>query len=231
MAAGAFSRTHQADLVVEADATWWRDRQLPKTAHHREQIARAITLADAAIGDPLFAQVLVSMQTAGEIDWENRARKIPAEYRSDPTGWIVSRFAVEGNFNSDRVEIWRMKTWSGGTNTVTVGATYPCVTDSPGCPLATATNVYFVDRWARIGDEYSFANNLVHERVHAFGQIHDGQYSYPNRCDLAYVAGNLAEAVLRYRVTKTALPHDDSLCEALVQRLEAVDIMTRRTTD
>lgn len=83
----------------------------------------------------------------------------------------------------------------------------------------------YVKQWAESGNGYSWANNLVHERVHAYGQVHVGRYSEPNKCDLAYVAGNLAEAILRSTASGGPLPADSKLCPALTAELRAGRMM------
>lgn len=119
----------------------------------------------------------------------------------------------------------KFKKWYDATNKAMVGSTDVCRGDTLTPSCGTDTNVWFVRRWARTGDGYSWPNNFVHECAHAFGRVHVTQYAAPNRCDLAYVEGNLAGAILHFRASGAPLAVDSSLSPALVSELRAEGMM------
>lgn len=205
------------DLVLDR-AEFLSERQTAEfTATQREQIRLALARADSAVSDPRFGDILEMMESARQISWSfGRGGLLPREASGNRTAWLVARFRKNGNFRADQLHARDLDE----PNTVTTAWTSPCVDDTPDCP-GSDLNPGFLDKWAREGDTFALTNTVVHERVHSFGQRHSwlSQTTGANKCDLAYVAGDLAEVLMRSRAAGGAIPDDTSLCRALRRQL------------
>lgn len=178
-------------------------------------ITRAVSLANSITADTAFAAVLREMEAAREIDWGRRKRRLlPRESKRAPTGWVVGRFAAEGNYG--------LRDVGAGTFSYppTTAMTKACVPFSTSCPLRTRLAPGYV---AYTGQRINaLANTLVHERVHSFGQIHGRRQTRgANLCDAAYVMGDLAESLLEHRAQGAPIAPRQVLCRALHRRLAA----------
>lgn len=179
------------------------------TTREHALVSDAHAIGTRTVGDPLFREIVLELSSAGGIDWSGeRARHFPAEARVAPDEWLLEQFAAHGLFHVDSIRPWAklLPPWSH-----TKATSYAC---GPTVKL----NVLRLRR-----SEYSVANTLVHERVHSFCQIHpESQERPPNVCDAAYVYGELAEIIARYRSgEETVTPTEEpcpSLCAALLRR-------------
>ncbi|MFL5538207.1 MAG: hypothetical protein ACJ8J0_04410 [Longimicrobiaceae bacterium] len=186
------------------------------TQPQTRQIERALVTADSIVADTTFRRLLTELDADGKIDWRARQdTNLPDDAGRGRAAWFLARFATDGNFPVNRINARR-------TNSdVTTAWTAPCVVDTRRCRLETDLNPYFLDQWVREGNPFALVNTLVHERVHAFGEVHGyGQTRPPNACDLAYVAGDLAMYLLKSRAAAAAVdPGRETLCPELVTRL------------
>lgn len=179
------------------------------TPTFQPRIADAVRLQDAVIADPLFREVFMELDQAGAVIWEAESLTVSAagdaSRHPSPTRWLLDRYADRGGFALGVVSTWRKwNPWSS-TNAATV-------------PGRDATRL---NSWNLGPDGQAIAPTLIHERVHSFGQVHaHGQYKQPNQCDAAYIAGDLAEALLaRSSARPVTEPHVcPALCEALRRR-------------
>lgn len=195
----------------------------PFTPEQADLLRRAIATADSIVTDPVFRSVARGMEEWGSVDWrENRGKLLPEEAVPGRTQWLLARFGKEGNYRMEDVHPRRAR------GTGTTAWTRACRPSSPTCRLETDVNlnVVYVDSGRTI---YALANTLIHERVHSFGQVHGAsQYRADNVCDVAYVLGDMAEALLRHRAERAPIRPREDLCPALHERLEARGIVLPR---
>jgi|KBSMisStaDraftv2_1062788.scaffolds.fasta_scaffold148297_4 hypothetical protein len=117
-----------------------------------------------------------------------------------PATPIIARYAEDGLFRSDQVQPWRP--WGMMFSSATAST-------APGS-ATTGLNVWKLDR--RVP---AVANTLVHERAHSFGFLHRcGETRAANLCDVAYVAGDLAEALSSHSCP------GEPVCPALAAELQ-----------
>ena len=130
-----------------------------------------------------------------------------------PVAWLLGRFETEGNYRVTDVHVGTSFSYPP-----TTAVTTACVPFSNTCALQTHVSPVWVTRTT--GMSNALANTLVHERVHSYGQMHGwSQKSGPNRCDAAYVMGDLAESLLRRREEGAPIVPRGALCRSLRRRL------------
>jgi hypothetical protein len=179
-------------------------------------LQRAIARADSVVSDSTYRRLLTQMGSSQDIKWERgHLRLVPVEGRHDPAEWFLARFLREGNFTL--AEIHPVEPDSVHATVAWTSACAPSV-----CALETYLNPWVIRSWEGEGYPYGLTNTLIHERIHAFGLEHaHGQKRWPNACDFAYVAGDVAEVMLRSRAAGAAVPEDadEPLCPAVRRRL------------
>lgn len=198
----------------------------PFTAEQAALLRGALSAADSIVADPVFRSVARRLEERGSIDWqENRGRLLPEEAVPRRTQWLLARFENEGNYRMEELYPRRAR------DTVTTAWTTPCRPSDRECAYETDVNLNVV----YVGPArtlYALTNTLVHERVHSFGQMHGrSQYRAPNVCDVSYVLGDLAEALLRHRAEGTAIRPREELCPALQERLEELGVVQPLSRD
>lgn len=188
------------------------------TPAQRSQVSDALVLAQRATDHPAFGAVLLSMEESSQIDWSEGRREAAerAGQGGSTIAWLIGQYDRRGQFDMDSVHAWVPK------NPFLLGTT---VAQVPTGSSSADLNVYLMDRTTRRShrDVIDIANTLLHERVHTFGLVHGRDQTRPtNRCDASYVAGDLAEALLRFEAAGSALPASDlptPVCEALLAQL------------
>lgn len=190
------------------------------TAEQTALLRRALPAADSIVADPVFRAVARQMEEEEQIHWtEDKLELIPDGARSRPTAWLLARFEKEGGHRLEELSPERY----GGTEITAV--TRPCGPYDPVCRPITRVNVEILRADSGVDPErtvHALANTLVHERVHAFGQKHGrSQARAPNRCDAAYVLGDIAETLLRHRAEGAPVVPRQTLCLGLQHRLRA----------
>ena len=175
----------------------------------------AIAWAEIVTADTSFRAIVREMEAAGEIAWGwKRRRLLPSGARQAPTAWLVDRFTTEGHYALEEIGV------SQASYPPTTAVTTACNPLDPTCALETDISPRYVTSTAAIPG--ALANTLVHERVHSFGQQHGwSQKRGPNKCDAAYVMGDLAESLLRHRTDGAPIIPRETLCRSLQRRLTA----------
>lgn len=176
------------------------------SAAQRARLAAALRIGEAALADSTFGAVVEEMAAAGEVVWRRRHRQRLPDSVAHPTRWLLRHVRAHGLFPADSLRVWPESRRQTRTTAVTTA-----------CHGATALNVFKLDR-----DMFAIANTLVHERTHTLCQKHGPRSGRaPNRCDAAYVFGDLAEMLAAYRATGAATQPRQTLCPALHARLAA----------
>jgi hypothetical protein len=174
------------------------------------RIDSALVAARAASTDTLFVALLRHMDERGELHWGRlRFRNVPKANRDSAATYFLARYARHAQFKRDSILPYE---WP--PDVMTMASTIP----STGW---TKLNVTKLNRSVA-----SIAGTLVHERGHDLGQIHIDNTAVNNRCDFAYVAGDLVAAIHRYRAagSKTVAVSPDPECPHLVSHLRARQI-------
>jgi hypothetical protein len=179
------------------------------SAAQEANVGNAIALQGEALLDRNFAEIMRELDGQGAIDWRNRLDETAAAEalaHARPVEWLLARFERDGGLSRSQVKAWRK--WNPLSST----------TASTAPHVLTRLNL-----WRLTSDQISLANTLTHERTHFFGILHPDDQTRPtNKCDAAYVSGDLSEALLASRpgtsrtiVTKNVCP---ALCSALARR-------------
>lgn len=189
----------------------------------RAQIDDARSLMSRAVDDPRFEAVLLAMGANGEIEWEGRLASGLTERPDDPTRWLLDRYAEADAPETEDIRPYVPYLGFGALSSTKASAGY-------GSRRIRLNVVYLERPTARIvRDPISIANTLVHESAHTFGQTHGGsQRADVNACDAAYVAGALAEALLRSDAAGGAIGEDEvssPVCTRLAARLRARGVL------
>jgi hypothetical protein len=180
-------------------------------AQHENYIASAIELQSTALSDPLFAGILLELHEAGDVIWDERLTeeaKAEAGAFDNKIIWLLGKYESSGGLDRVNLKPWRkwIPPWSATTAKF-----------NPNNGIVSLN----LNRFNK--DQFALANTFIHEKNHSFGLIHDSTQSrIGNQCDAGYLAGDLAEAILRSSVGNTGTtPHAPScpaLCGALEER-------------
>lgn len=178
------------------------------SAEQQGFVDRAVALQVPALGDPRFAQIMRELDAAGAVTWDGRlsARALDGASRySSPLEWMLARYGQDGGLPPANIRAWRK--WNPLSSTT-------ASTDQTG--------VIRLNLWNFNRSEAALANTFVHEQNHRFGLIHpESQRRAPNHCDPGYLAGDLAEALVRSNAGGGNSPHGPvcpALCAALSKR-------------
>jgi hypothetical protein len=178
------------------------------THGQKQLVTQAVGLTRVAIQDPLFTEVVLELDRMQAIEWDTaRTNELPEAARAEPTRWLLRQYQEHGPFEVAEVNAWIKwrEPW-----TITTAATTPGDDE-------TYLNIFKLGR-----SRFSVANTLLHERAHTFCQVHPvTQTRADNLCDAAYVFGDLAEVVTRYREEGMPAAPDQKLCPALCDVLRA----------
>lgn len=175
--------------------------------HHEQSINPALESQALAISDPLFAEILMELDEAGAVVWTERlnaAALEEAQSFDSKMSWFLAKYSSEGGLDQTELRPWRKWTppWSATIAKFNRGLVY--------------LNLNQFD-----ADEFALANTFVHEKNHSFGLIHDrSQTRLSNYCDAGYLAGDLAEALLRSAANNTGSTRHVPTCPALCDELE-----------
>ncbi|WP_156172162.1 hypothetical protein [Aurantiacibacter gangjinensis] len=186
---------------------------------HQRFISPAMEMQADAISDPRFAEILTELDAEGSIVWENRltdAADAEADLYSSRIGWLLAKYDEAGGLPSSKLRAWRK--WNPFSRTT---AAY-----NP------SNGEVSLNLWRFTADEFALLNTFVHEQNHSFGLIHDAsQTRINNMCDAGYLAGDLAEAILRTSSSESgsSTPHTP-VCPALRAALERRSMWFTQTT-
>ena len=189
----------------------------------RAQIDDARSLMSRAVDDSRFEAVLLAMGANDEIEWEGRLASGLAERPEDPTRWLVDRYESTDAPETENIRPYVPYLGFWPLSKTRAAAGY-------GSDEIKLNVVYLERPTSRIvRDPISIANTLVHESAHTFGQIHgDSQEAGVNACDAAYVAGALAEALLRSDAAGGAIMENEissPVCASLAAQLQARGVL------
>jgi hypothetical protein len=175
------------------------------TPRQRVLVNEAIAHTSVAVQDPLLTEIVLELDQQRAIEWDSlRIKALPADAQADPNGWLLRQYAERGPYEYHEVNAW----FPLNLFSITKAATTPGDT-------VTYLNVRKLRR-----SSFSVANTLFHERAHSFGQIHPvDQTRATNLCDAAYVYGDLAAILTRYRAENTPVEPEETLCPALCESL------------
>ena len=189
----------------------------------RAQVEDARSLVSRVVEDPRFEAVLLDMGANDEIEWEGRLASGLTERPADLTRWLVDRYKEAGAPQTENIRPYVPYRGLWPLSKTRAAAGY-------GSDEIKLNVVYLERPTSRIvRDPISIANTLVHESAHTFGQIHRGsQRADANACDAAYVAGALAEALLRSDAAGGAIMEKEissPVCASLAARLQARGVL------
>lgn len=147
------------------------------------KLRNALAIARSATKDTIFGQVLRRLAAANRIDWgARRLGRLPREQQRRPTAFLLEEYARRGHYQLSNLSAWE---WIAKPSVT--GSTTPCGPNS-------RVNEKKLSRTTR-----SVAGTMVHERAHTFCMRHNSNDITKNRCDFAYIAGDLAIAIAQYR--------------------------------
>lgn len=176
------------------------------------QVARleaALVIARRVARDTLFGAVLRRLAANGEIDWGNsRLRAIPRAQRGRAVAFLLDAFADRGLWAVSDLRAYDFPDESRTTSAVVA------------CADTARINI---DKLARTARE--IAGTMIHERAHAFCQRHRFNDRARDRCDFAYVAGDLTIVIDHFRANGSRpVLASSRWCPALRRRLQEFDI-------
>jgi hypothetical protein len=198
-----------ADLAT-ARLTEFSDRQ-------RAVLTTALQWADTMIADTTYTNVIGHLERSRIVEWTPiKYALLPPHIGMTYGSYMRGRFATEGNYQLTDIKA-RYK------NSKTTGWTTACRWDREDCRLETYLNTKFMTPNRPM---HAYVNTLIHERLHSFGMQHgDNQERAPNLCDAAYVYGDVAEALLRHRMSGTAIVPRERLCPGVHDYLVQLGIV------
>lgn len=203
--------------LVGADADLATARLAEFSDRQRAVLTTALQRADTIIADTTYTNVIGHLERSGIVEWTPRKSALLPQHIGMTYGsYMRGRFATEGNYQLSDIKA-RYK------NSKTTGWTTACPWDREDCRLETYLNTKFMtpDR-----PMHAYVNTLIHERLHSFGMEHgDSQKRADNLCDAAYVYGDVAEALLRYRMGGTAIVPRERLCRGVHDYLVELGIV------
>lgn len=178
-----------------------------------EKVQSAIYLQSEVINDPLFSKLLIELENEDKIDWQKGSTSQLKENLEDYQNrayWLLDMFKKRGGYDSSSVSIWRK--WNPWSSTTAVTNT---------CGNSTKLN-----KWKLKRDKFSIVNTLIHERVHSFCLTHPNEQTRElNKCDISYIAGDLAEILLLKKNGIKKRIMDKPICQALVEKVESYDLI------
>ena len=175
----------------------------------------ALRLQQNAISSPLYAEIFTELETTGAITWKtNTLVSNPLNNRqsySSNTEWLLANYNEKGMAEANNLSFYK-SFWRKSKTTAKVKT----------CSSTVKINIRKINGSR---DKFSWANTLLHERIHSFCLQHTGGQTRPaNMCDMAYIVGDLAEAVLIAQTEGTATKSYPNVCPALCEALSARDI-------
>lgn len=178
-----------------------------------EKVKSAIYLQQEIIDDSLFSKILVELEKEGSIDWQEGSTSKVKENFNDYQNrayWVLEMFQSKGSYDSSSVYLWRKwNPWSA-----TTAVTNPC------------GNSTKLNKWNLKRDKYSIANTLIHERLHSFCLVHpDEQTREKNKCDISYIAGDLAEVLILKKNGIERRELNKPICPALAEKIERYNLI------
>lgn len=172
------------------------------SAEQRSNVTTAIGYQNSVLSDRIFREVLEELDRNGAIEWTDRlddTAEAQAARFSTRLEWLLAQFTREGGLAQSQISAWRK--WNPFSSTTA---------------STTPHNITRLNLWRLTSDPISLANTLTHERVHFFGVIHpQSQSRSANKCDPAYIAGDLAESILATRSGVEQREVTDDVCPAL----------------
>jgi hypothetical protein len=199
------------DLTVHTPATPHDQGEQPSgeqpTRFSPAQIATlesALTVARRATQDTLFDAVIRRLAEDDDIAWdEKRLSAIPRMHRSEATAFLLGQYSDRGLWTLGDLRAYDYPNDSRTTSAVVA------------CADTAKINIHKLKRSVR-----QIAGTMTHERAHAFCQRHRYNDRALDRCDFAYVAGDLTIVIDRFRANASRPVRADSrVCPALGRRL------------
>lgn len=156
-------------------------------------IPAALARADAVVRSTVFGEIF-------------RALNPRATASGCSPAPVLESFEKRGQFAKENISFYRPWWWPWSASWANTTA----------CEEQTTLN-----RRKHWRDAIDMANTLVHERVHSFGYEHvdNDPCDDGDACDAAYVAGDLAEALLRHEQGQP-MKFEECYCEDLKTELE-----------
>jgi hypothetical protein len=188
------------------------------TEGQRQKLNDALAIAQQALTDTLFDQLLTARDAAGSFSWDNdRIEEVKGVQNNAYTAHFLSEFRQKG-----LPAISNFVAKDGYSDDDVTGSTL-------ACSNSINFNVDNLDRSSRTPT--AVAGTIVHERIHSFCLKHksnDGT-DQENLCDFAYHAGHIAIVIARYRAngSKPIAKPLKNMCEGLVEHLQNVKIIKK----
>jgi hypothetical protein len=182
----------------------------------------AISRATQLTSDTVFLTIVRESASANEIVWTARnLSHLPDSAHASPTDWILSRFSQAGHFRVPEIRVgdW---TFSRTLRKTTRAKTVACPLRKQLC---TTFRTRFHPRIVSSNALNSLANTVIHERIHAFGQVHVSQKRSQNYCEAPSVIGDIGESLLEFREQNRPIQPRQRLCPPLEARLRARGIV------
>jgi hypothetical protein len=209
---GAQQPTGQVDLTAHAGSIARDERRASRvpekptqfSAAQRARLVSALSVADRATRDPLFAAVLRRLDRRQEIAWgSTRLSALPRAQRGRPTAYLLRAYETRGLWPLANLRAYDYPNHARITSAVVA------------CADTVKVNVDKLKRSVR-----EIAGSLTHERAHAFCQRHRYNDRARDRCDFAYIAGDLTLIIERFRANGSRpVRVDGRVCSALRTQL------------
>lgn len=187
-----------------------------------EVLDEAIARATQISADTAFLAIVRESASENEIVWTARnLSHLPDSAHANPTEWILSRFSQAGHFRVSEIGVGNW-TFSRTLRKTTRAKTVACPLRKQLC---TTFRTRFHPRIVRRKALNALANTVIHERIHAFGQVHVSQKRSLNKCEAPSVMGDIAESLLEFREQNRPIQPRQTLCPPLEKRLRARGIV------
>lgn len=206
--------SEEEDALI-GDAGPWSAGQL---AVLNAAIARATQIAS----DTAFLAIVRESAAANEIVWTPRnLSHLPDSVHDQATEWTLRRFAEAGHFRTSEIGVgdW---TFDRRLKRTTRARTVACPLRKQVC---TSFRTRFHPKIVDARAVNALANTVVHERIHAFGQVHVSQRRRFNYCEAPSVIGDIGESLLAHRDRNAPVRPRQKLCPPLEKRLRARGIV------